>query len=83
MMWGISATILLKEVVRCLSYFWFNEICWDFLLESTDIESILFKFQLMLRAVVYTLRKLPHCQIHVYDHLCTLCIITHILDFIL
>lgn len=83
MMWGISATILLKAVVHRLLYFWFNKFYWDFLLESTDIESILFKFQLVLRAVFYTLRKLPLYRIHVYGYLCTLCIITYILDFIL
>jgi len=51
--------------------------------ESADTESVLSGFQLMFRAKVYSLWRIPLCQIHIPDYLCTLCIITYILDFIL
>ena len=82
MTWSISTPILLKAGVYHLLYFRFNMFYWV-TIESADTESVLFRFQLMFRAVVYSLRRIPLCQIHVYDYLCTLRIITYILDFIL
>lgn len=82
MMLSISTPILLKAGEHHLLYLWFNMFYWA-TVESADIESDHFRFQSMFRAVFYSLRRIPLYQIHVYDYLCTLCIVTYILDAIL